>query len=142
MDDLRINAQLAIPSAELSWSADRGSSPGGQHANKTSTRVRLEWRIVDSVALDEAQRSRLMVKLAQYITTDGVLQIVASQHRSQHQNLDDAQKRLVALIRAGLKRPKRRKKTRPTLGSKRRRLDAKKRRGKLKKQRGKVDRDD
>lgn len=135
MDDLRINNGLVIPGRELEMSATRSGGPGGQHANKTSSRVRLEWNVVDSEVLGEDDRARLLVKLASHITIEGVLQVTSAENRSQHRNREDARERLAALVRQGLQRPKRRKRTQRTRGSNRRRLEAKRQRSQLKKQR-------
>jgi ribosome-associated protein len=142
MEDLKINKQLAIPGSELNMSASRSGGPGGQHVNKTSSRVRLQWSVADSVVLSEQQRALLMVKLSAYITNDGVMQVTSSENSSQHRNRENARERMAALVRTGLQRPKRRKKTRRTRGSNKRRLEGKKRRGQLKKQRKKPDKHD
>lgn len=135
MEDLKINKQVVIPGHELSMTATRSGGPGGQHANKTSSRVRLEWNLADSEAVSDAQRARLFVKLAPHLTADGIVQVTSSDSRSQHRNRDDALVRLAELVRRGLQRPKPRKKTRRSKASHRRRLEHKKRRGEIKKSR-------
>ena len=142
MQDLTINKQLVIPAAELNMTADRSGGPGGQHVNKTSSRVRLEWSVADSAVLTEQQRARLLVKLASYMTKDGVMHVSSSDTRSQHRNREEARKRLVALVRSGLKKPKPRKKTRQSRASHRRRLEAKKRRSEIKRSRRNPQHDD
>ena len=135
MDDLEINNSVTIPAAELSMSASRSGGPGGQHANKTSSRVTIEWNLTTSDAISETQRARLVEKLASHLTTEGVMQVSSNEERSQHRNRELALARLANLVREGLKQPKRRKKTRPSRASKERRLDAKKRRAATKRKR-------
>lgn len=136
-DDLSIPGGPTIPAAELSWSASRASGPGGQHVNKTSTRVTLEWSIRDSAVLDAGQRARLLQKLASRTTNDGVLQVHADDNRSQLRNREIAADRLLALVANALKRPKKRRPTKPSRGAKERRLKAKKQHGQKKAQRRK-----
>lgn len=132
MEDLEINKDIVIPSAELTMKASRSGGPGGQHANKTSTRVTLHWALADSEAISAGQRARLMVKLATHINTDGELWVHSGESRSQHRNREDARKKLAELVRKGLKNPKRRKKTKPSRRSQRRRVEEKRRRGRVK----------
>lgn len=136
-DDLPIRGGPTIPAAELSWSASRASGPGGQHVNKTSTRITVEWSIRDSAVLDGQQRARLLDKLSGRITTDGVLQVHADDNRSQLRNREIAAERLAALVANALVRPKKRRPTRRTRGSNERRLQSKKQHGKKKAQRRK-----
>lgn len=126
IDDIPIPGGPTIPAIELSWSASRASGPGGQHVNKTSTRVTLEWSITRSAVLDDAQRARLLEKLAGRITNEGVLQVHAEDARSQLRNRELAAVRLAELVEAALRRPKARRPTRPSRGAKERRLKAKK----------------
>ncbi|MCA9544349.1 MAG: aminoacyl-tRNA hydrolase [Myxococcales bacterium] len=132
MDDLEVQEGVVIPGWELYFTASRSGGPGGQHANKTSSRVTLHWAIASTTALTEVQRARVMRKLAGRIDDDGVLQISAEDDRSQHRNKALALERLAALVRQALVVPKHRRPTRPTKGSVRRRLDAKKAQGEKK----------
>jgi len=109
MSDLPIHGGPVIPAAELTWSVSRASGPGGQHVNKTSTRITLEWSIRDSAVLDAGQRARLLEKLASRITNDGVLQVHADDNRSQLRNREIAAERLIALVANALRRPKKRR---------------------------------
>lgn len=136
-DDIPISGGPTIPAAELSWTASRASGPGGQHVNKTSSRITLEWSIRDSAVLDRAQRARLLQKLASRITTDGVLQVHADDNRSQIRNRELAAERLAALVANALRRPKKRRPTRPSRRARERRLQAKKRHGQKKARRSK-----
>lgn len=135
MDDLQINDALTIPGAELSMSASRSGGPGGQHANKTSSRVTVEWNIATSAVLSEDQRQLLLTRLTTYLTSDGVMQVSSNEDRSQHRNREHALARLANLVADGLKRRAMRHKTKPSRASKERRLDGKKRRAAVKRKR-------
>ncbi len=125
-------------SSELSYRAVRGSGPGGQHVNKTSTKVEVRWNLAESTAFDEEQKVRLSAKLKKRLTTQGELVLTDHSTRSQSRNRELVTERLYHLIQLSLKRDKRRKKTKPTNASKRKRLESKKRRGELKQSRGSV----
>ena len=124
---LRVNDRLTIPRAELGMRATRASGAGGQHVNKTSTRVEVIWNVGRSPSLDEADRMRISVRLASRLSIDGELRVVASDTRSQLQNRGLAETRLVDIVRRTLMIPKPRKKTRPTRAAKQARLTAKRR---------------
>jgi len=113
---LFVNPELRIPRDELSFRASRAGGPGGQHVNKSSTRIELIWNVRSSRVLAAAQRSRLTSKLATRLDSEGILRIVASDSRSQARNRDAAEDRLARLVRLALAVPKPRKKTRPTRG--------------------------
>lgn len=138
-DVLRITGGLQIPRAELTYRATRGGGPGGQHVNTSSTRVELTWDVAGSPSLDDAQRALLFEKLANRIDESGTLRLVASDSRSQYQNREAVTARFIDLIAYGLKRPKPRKRTRPSRASKEARLQSKKRRAEVKKRRGRVE---
>jgi ribosome-associated protein len=110
---LVVDSDLSIPRSELSFRATRAGGPGGQHVNTSSTRVEVLWDVEGSSALTEHQRERLRNKLGGRLDSRGVLRVVASASRSQAQNRDDAEQRLVELVRRALAVPKPRKKTRP-----------------------------
>jgi ribosome-associated protein len=126
---------LAIPRSELVARASRAGGPGGQHVNTSSTRIELLWNVVRSRALDDATRDRLRAKLASRLDADGNVRVVAADRRSQLQNRQAAEERLVELLRKALVVAKPRKKTKPTRASKERRLEEKKRRGETKRRR-------
>ena len=125
--DLRVNDRLAIPRGELVVRATRASGAGGQHVNKTSTRVEITWNVVASQALGDADRARISARLSSRLSDDGELRIVASDTRSQLQNRELAEARLADLVRRALIVPKPRKKTRPSRAAKQARLDDKRR---------------
>ena len=136
--DLEVQRGLVIPGDELHETASRAGGPGGQHVNKTSTRVSLRWNLTQSRALTRAQRAQLRRRLASRLTRDGALVVHARTTRSQAQNRRLARERLAERIRAALVVPKRRRSTRPTQGSRERRLEGKRRRAGVKRGRGRV----
>ncbi len=133
--EIRVTDHLAIPEAEVDLAYARSGGPGGQHVNRTASKVQLRWNLRDSRALSEAQRAWLTIRLASRLSTDGDLIVSSERHREQSRNVGDAVQRFAEILREGLKRPKRRKKTRPSRASKERRLKDKKRRGDQKRQR-------
>jgi ribosome-associated protein len=129
---IRINDNLAIGEDEIAESFIRSSGPGGQNVNKLATAVQLRFDVRRSPSLTHEVRARLERLAGRRLTRDGILVITAQRHRTQERNRDDALARLVELIRAAAVRPTPRRPTRPTLGSKVRRLEGKKRRGGIK----------
>jgi ribosome-associated protein len=134
---LRVNESLSIPRSELDVRVSRSSGAGGQHVNKTSSRVEIFWNVPASKALTEDQRTRLLHRLASRLTTEGSIRIVASDMRSQSRNRELAEERLAETVRRALIVPKKRKATRPTLASKEARLESKKRQSRKKSERRK-----
>lgn len=124
---LAVNEALSIPRSELDMRVSRSSGAGGQHVNKTSSRVEIFWNVLGSRALTDEQRARLREKLASRLTTEGSIRVVASDMRSQSRNRDLAEERLADLVRHALLIPKKRRPTRPTRASKEARLKGKKR---------------
>jgi ribosome-associated protein len=124
---LAVNESLSIPRTELDVRVSRSSGAGGQHVNKTSSRVEIFWNIVGSRALSEEQRARLQEKLASRLTTEGRIRVVASDMRSQSRNRELAEERLAEMVRRALIVPRKRKATKPTRAAKEARLDSKKR---------------
>jgi ribosome-associated protein len=133
---LRINDHIAIDDSEISESFIRSSGPGGQNVNKLATAVQLRFDVRHSLSLPYEVRARLERLAGRRLTRDGVLVITAQRYRTQERNRDDALARLIELIRAAAVRPTPRRPTRPTLGSKVRRLEGKKRRAGIKALRG------
>jgi len=140
-EDVKINDQATIPAGELDFRFSRASGPGGQHVQKSATRVELLFDVTNSPSLSDDQRARISKRLAGYIDTDGVLHLVSQSERSQWRNRQEVVDRFQDLLRQALKRRKRRKPTRPTAGSQERRIRKKKRRSQIKKWRGPVERD-
>jgi ribosome-associated protein len=124
---LAVNESLSIPRTELDIRVSRSSGAGGQHVNKTSSRVEIFWNIVGSRAVSEEQRARLKEKLASRLTTEGSIRVVASDMRSQSRNRELAEERLAELVRRALVIPRKRRATKPTRAAKEARLDSKKR---------------
>jgi ribosome-associated protein len=129
---IRITDHLAIGEDEIDESFIRSSGPGGQNVNKLATAVQLRFDVRGSPSLTDEVRARLERLAGRRLTRDGVLIITAQRHRTQERNRDDALARLVELIRAATVRPVPRRPTRPTAGSRQRRLEGKKRRGGIK----------
>lgn len=134
-DDLHVKRGVVIPADELHEQMSRSGGAGGQHVNKTSSRVTLRWNVDTTEALGDEQRRRVKKKLASKLTVAGELVVHADDDRSQHRNRQVARERLAEQVREALVVPKKRKQTKPTRGSKRRRLKEKKRRGEIKQKR-------
>ncbi len=133
--DLSVTGSLVVPAAALGWRFSRSSGPGGQGVNTADSRVELSVDVLDLPGLTEPQRRRLTERLANRLV-DGVLTVVASEHRQQLRNRQAARDRLAAVLRAALAPPPAaRRRTKPTRGSQERRIQAKKQRGQLKRQR-------
>jgi len=128
-----MNNNITIPEYELEFSASRAGGPGGQHVNKTSTKITVRWNVYKTSALDEAQKARVLEKLASELTNDGELMIHSSATRSQGQNKELAIKLLTEKVRAALHVPKKRMKKKVPKSIKEARLQSKKKRSALKK---------
>lgn len=139
---LKITDTISIEDWELTEQFVRASGPGGQNVNKVSSAVELRFEAARSPNLPDPVKSRLRRLAGRRWTKDGALVLQVDETRSQTRNRDIARERLADLIRAATRRPKRRIATRPTLGSKKRRLKAKKVRGQVKALRGKVEGED
>jgi ribosome-associated protein len=139
---LTVNAALSIPRTELEYRATRAGGPGGQHVNTSSTRIELYWNVRTSAALSEDQRQTLLAKLAGRLDADGYLRLVSAARRSQHQNKEEADRRLAALLLRALHVPRPRKRTRVPRAVKEARLRDKKQRGEVKRQRGRPTREE
>ncbi|HEX2780571.1 MAG TPA: alternative ribosome rescue aminoacyl-tRNA hydrolase ArfB [Gemmatimonadaceae bacterium] len=132
---LAVPGGITIPRAELEARASRAGGAGGQHVNTSSTRIELRWNVAQSRALDDATRARLREKLATRIDSEGVLRVVSSARRSQLQNREAAEARLVELVAEALRVEKPRRKTRPSRAAKEARLDEKRRNSERKRNR-------
>lgn len=122
----RANSSIQIPPSEIRVSFARSSGAGGQNVNKTSTKVILHWPIGQSRVLTEEEKMRVRMKLTNRINNDDEVVLMSEEERSQLQNRESAVLRLQELVSQALYVPKKRRPTRPTRGSKLRRLESKK----------------
>jgi len=126
-DSISITHRLKIPVDELAFRFSRSGGPGGQHANRSETRVELLFDIGRSPSLNETQRELLLDRLGHLTDKEGVLRLVSSESRSQHQNREAVTARFQALLQNALRPRKKRRPTRPSRAARERRLDGKRR---------------
>jgi ribosome-associated protein len=132
-ESIQVTSRLAIPLEEVELRYSRSSGPGGQHAQKTETRVEAVFDVARSATLSEAQKTRLTARAGP------VVRAVAQDERSQSRNRELALERLGEAIRAGVRVPRKRRPTKPTAASRERRLEGKKRRASVKRMRQRPD---
>jgi ribosome-associated protein len=132
-ESIQVTSRLAIPLEEVELRYSRSSGPGGQHAQKTETRVEAVFDVARSATLSEAQKKRLAARAGP------VVRAVAQDERSQSRNRELARERLGEAIRAGVRVPRKRRPTKPTAASRERRLEGKKRRASVKRMRQRPD---
>jgi ribosome-associated protein len=129
---LKISSDIQIPATEFRFSYARSPGPGGQNVNKVNTKAILKWDVVKSSSMPEAIKLRFLKKFARRITKTGQIIVTSHRYRDQGRNVADCVDKLRAMIESVRKPPTVRKKTKPSQGSKRRRLEAKKQRSSLK----------
>lgn len=122
MDPLRVDENVVIPAADLTWSAARAGGPGGQNVNKVSSKVELRFDLPGTRCLDDAVKDRLRALAASRLDASGWILVTSQRTRDQPKNLDDARAKLAALVAKALTVPKARKATKPSRGVKERRL--------------------
>jgi len=120
---------------EIEYRTSRSSGPGGQHVNKTESRVELLWNPGNSVCLDDLQKSRIKARLGSRLTDSGKLILISEKYRSQHRNKEEVTERFLRLVSGSLVPLKQRHPTRPTRSSQEKRIKQKKIRGEVKKHR-------
>jgi ribosome-associated protein len=129
---IRIDERISIDERELEERFIRASGPGGQNVNKLASAVQLRFDVRGSPNLPDDVRPRVERLAGRRLTRQGILVIIAQRHRTQERNRQDALDRLIELIRRAAVAPRPRRATRPTAGSRERRLQSKKRRGSIK----------
>lgn len=132
---IRVNDSLVIPESELETRASRASGAGGQHVNKTSSRVEIVWNVRQSRALTDEQKAQIESRIASRLTEDGAIRIVASDTRSQLRNRETARTRLGEVIARALIPKKRRKPTKRPRSANEARLTEKKKHSDKKRER-------
>jgi ribosome-associated protein len=142
MEPLRVDDRLVIPAEYLTWSAVRASGAGGQNVNKVSSKVELLFDLEGCPNLRPDVKERLARATAKRRASDGRVRITSQATRDQPKNLEDAREKLAELIRAALVAPVLRRPTKPTRGSKIRRVDAKRRQSAKKQMRVRITGDD
>ena len=134
---IEIKNGILLDEQELSFITARSSGPGGQSVNKLSTKVTVNFDVLSSPNLDEQQREKILTRLANRISKEGILSVVCQESRSQLDNKHEAVKRLVELLRGALTEKTKRIKTKAPKSAAHKRLDKKKRHGEIKKWRSK-----
>lgn len=123
---IEVNSWLTIPDDELEFKFTTSRGPGGQHANRSSTRVQLSWNIADSLVLSDSARAKLIAKLGPVVRAD------VDDHRSQTRNREAATDRLADKVRGALVQQRKRRATKPSRASQRRRVESKRRKSQTK----------
>lgn len=134
-EGIRVNGTLVIPRSEIEVRASRSSGAGGQHVNKTSSRIEIEWNIAQSRSIGDEERARLLSRLKSRISENGAIRVVASDTRSQLRNREAAERRLAETIAEALVVPKKRKPTKRPRSADEERLAEKKKHSERKRER-------
>jgi ribosome-associated protein len=129
---IRVNDELEIPSSEISFRYSRSSGPGGQNVNKVATKVTLLFDLQASRVLTDQHKELIEERLANRISSDGVLHVTSQRHRTRSANQKDVEARFAELLGRALEQRRRRKRTRAPSSAKRRRLENKRRRSEVK----------
>jgi len=132
MPTLNITTRIVVPEEELVFSFARSGGPGGQNVNKVNSKATLRWKPSASVALPEDVRGRFLARFANRLTNDGEIVITSQESRDQPKNIASCLEKLRQMVLQVLSAPKKRRPTKPTKGSKQRRLNAKKQRSEVK----------
>lgn len=135
MADLQINHRLQISDSEFVWRFARSGGPGGQNVNKVASKATLIWSIAASAPIPVDVKHRMAALYPSYFTKDGELQVTSQRYREQDRNRQDCLEKLRSMLIHALHVPKKRKKTKPSRGSKMARLQAKKHRAAIRSQR-------
>lgn len=133
-----INDRVSIPRSELRFRYARSSGPGGQHVQRSETKVELLFDLAHTPSLSEEQRQRALSRLRNRVDRAGILHLTSQAGRSQHENREEVISRFQRLLAAALRPRRRRRPTRPSAAARRRRLEAKRRRSRIKRLRGRV----
>ena len=136
-NDVLVKPGLIIPGHELEITTSRAGGPGGQHVNKTDSRISVRWHVFSTTVLDEFQKARVASNLQASLTTEGYIIVHNSESRSQLSNKEAALLQLAAIVRKALHVPKKRKPTKASKSAKAARVDDKTHRGGIKKMRSK-----
>ena len=123
---LVVNSSISIPLKELNFTFSRSSGPGGQNVNKVNTKVTLHWPVAESPSIPEPVRRRFLERFPNRINSEGEVVLASQRYRDQGRNVADCMNKLREMLAQAATAPRKRKKTRPTRGSKERRLREKK----------------
>lgn len=138
MDTIQLGPTLVLPLAELKFTFTRSGGPGGQHVNRSNSKVELQWNVIDSPTLSDMQRALLQERLASYITKHGVLRLSDDNSRSQFRNRATVIRRLKLLVEEALRPRSTRRPTKQSKGYHQHRLQKKKSHSEKKERRKKI----
>ena len=133
---IEVGRHFSLDESELEFRATTAQGPGGQHVNRSQTRVELLWNVRESASVSDRQRARILSELSTRISRDGVLRVSSQKHRSQARNREATVERLVELLEAALHEDPPRRATKPSKTAKKKRVDEKKKQGEKKRMRG------